>query len=210
MFVPEMPVVVNENTHQGLKLVNGASYVAVDVILDKAYPGHRINADTILHFGPPAGILLSSESTKDLHFIGMLSGTILLMPMSIKIDCQKKRSWQETDVTRRGLPCVAVFACTDYKVQSRTLGRVTLELRGTRTIKINGEAVPSSCDPYSLYVQLSRCRSLDDMMLLSKAREADVVGNKVPEAMEVAEERLEMLSNATIREVESWGWVDEI
>ncbi|KAF2175488.1 hypothetical protein K469DRAFT_724119 [Zopfia rhizophila CBS 207.26] len=91
MFVPGMPVVVNENTHQGLKLVNGASYVAVDVILDKAYPGHRINADTVLHFGPPAGILLTSESTKDLHFVGMPSGTILLMPMSIKIDCQRKR-----------------------------------------------------------------------------------------------------------------------
>jgi hypothetical protein len=54
MFVPGMPVVVNQNTHQGLKLVNGASYEAVDVILDKAYPGHRINADTILHFGPKA------------------------------------------------------------------------------------------------------------------------------------------------------------
>ena len=47
-------------------------------------------------------------------------------------------------------------------------------------------------------------------MLLFKAREADVVGNKVPEAMEAAEERLEALSKATIREAESWGWADEI
>ena len=31
MFVPGMPVVVNKNTHQGLKLVNGASYTALDV-----------------------------------------------------------------------------------------------------------------------------------------------------------------------------------
>src|SRR4029434_3708746 len=28
MFVPGMPAVVNHNTHQGLKLVNGASYTA--------------------------------------------------------------------------------------------------------------------------------------------------------------------------------------
>ncbi|KAM4064129.1 PIF1-like helicase [Hirsutella rhossiliensis] len=55
MFVPGMPVVVNHNTHQGLKLVNGAGYTALEVVLDKSYPGHRITADTTVHFGPPAG-----------------------------------------------------------------------------------------------------------------------------------------------------------
>ncbi|XP_044714650.1 PIF1-like helicase domain-containing protein [Hirsutella rhossiliensis] len=45
MFVPGMPVVVNHNTHQGLKLVN----------------------DMTVHFGPPAGIMLESETTKDIH-----------------------------------------------------------------------------------------------------------------------------------------------
>ena len=43
-------------------------------------------------------------------------------------------------------------------------------------------------------------------MLLSKARERDFVGNKVPENMMAAEERLELLSNATVRDAESWGW----
>jgi hypothetical protein len=63
------------------------------------------------------------------------------------------------------------------------LDRVVLELRGTRTTNVGGQAVPSTCDPYSLYVQLSRCRSLDGIMLLSKARERDFVGNTVPEEM---------------------------
>ena len=71
MFVPGMPTVVNRNTHQGLKLVNGAGYTAVDVVLDKAYPGHCVSADTILYFGPPAGPLLASEMTRDPHFVGM-------------------------------------------------------------------------------------------------------------------------------------------
>jgi hypothetical protein len=202
MFVPRMPVVINRNTYQGLKMTNGASYEALDVILDKAYPGHRINANTILHFGPPAGILLAAESTRDFHFVGMPPGAILLTPISTRISCERKRPWQQTDVTRRGLPCTAAFACTDYKVQGRTLERVALELRGTRTTNINGQAVPSQCDPYSLYVQLSRCRSLDGIMLISKARERDIVGNKVPENMIAAEERLELLSEATIREAE--------
>jgi hypothetical protein len=98
-----------------------------------------------------------------------------------------------------------VFTCTDYKVQGRTLDRVALELRGTRTIKVNREVAPSQCDPYSLYVQLSRCSSLDGIMLLSKVRGRDFLGNKVPENMVAAEEWLEFLSEATIKQVESWS-----
>ncbi|KAM4061311.1 PIF1-like helicase [Hirsutella rhossiliensis] len=124
MFVAGMPVVVNHNTHQGLKVVNGASYSAVEVIIDKAYPGHRISADMTIHFGPPAGIILESATTRDLHF--------------------------RSDVSRKGLPCAAAFACTDYKVQGRTLERVALELRGTRTTKVDGRPVAAQCDPYSL------------------------------------------------------------
>lgn len=85
----------------------------------------------------PAGVLLASESTRDLHFVGMPPGTVLLAPISTKIECQSKRPWQQCDVTRRGSPCAAAFACTDYKVQSRTLDQVALELRGTRTTNID-------------------------------------------------------------------------
>ena len=209
MFVPGMPVVVNQNTHQGLKLVNGASYTALDVIVDKAYPGHRISHNIMLHFGPPAGILLAGETTRGLHFVGMPPDTILLMPISTKIECKRTRPWQRSDATRRGLPCVAAFACTDYKVQGATFDKVVLELRGTRTMNVNGEMVPSQCDPYSLYVQLSRCRSLNGIMLLSKVRERDFIGNKVPEDMMAAEERLELLSNVTMAEAETWSWWSE-
>ena len=205
MFVPGMPVIVNQNTHQGLKLVNGARYTAINVILDKTYPGHRISPDAILHFGPPAGILLAAETTRDFHFVGMPAGMVLLLPKTIKIESQRKRPWQQHDVTRKGLPCTAAFACTDYKVQGQTLEQVALEIRGTRTTHINGQVVPSQCDPYSLYVQLSRCTSLDGIMLLSQARERDFIGNRVPDNMVAAEKRLELLSEATIKEAESWN-----
>ncbi len=204
MFVPGMLVVVNRNTHQGLKLVNGSNYTALDVIIDDAFPGHRISADTILHFGPPAGIILAAESTREFSFVGMPPGTILLTPLSSKIECVRRRPWQQHDVTRRGLPCTAAFACTDYKVQGRTLERVALELRGTRTVQVSGQAVASQCDPYSLYVQLSRCSSLTGIMLLSKVRERDIVGNVVPENMIAAEKRLDERSEATIKEAEAW------
>ncbi|KAF6802740.1 hypothetical protein CPLU01_16143, partial [Colletotrichum plurivorum] len=38
LFVPGMPIIVNQNIHQSLKLVNGAPYTAVDVIVDPRYP----------------------------------------------------------------------------------------------------------------------------------------------------------------------------
>ncbi|KAM4064155.1 PIF1-like helicase [Hirsutella rhossiliensis] len=179
MFVPGMPVVVNHNTHQGLKLVNGAGYTAAEVIIDKAYPGHRISADMTIHFGPPAAIILGVQR-------------------------QRKRPWQQNDVSRKGLPCAAAFACTDYKVQGGTLERVALELRGTRTTNVGGRAVPSQCDPYSLYVQLSRCPTLDGIMLVSKVRERDLVGNRVPGEMTAAQARLEELSDRSVREALCW------
>jgi hypothetical protein len=89
MFVPGMPVVVNRNTYQGLKVVNGARFTALDIILDKAYPGHHVGANIIIHFGPPAAILLVGETTKDLRFVDMPPGTILLQPISTKIVCQR-------------------------------------------------------------------------------------------------------------------------
>jgi hypothetical protein len=205
MFVPGMPIVVNKNTYTSLKLVNGSDYQALDVIIDRAYPGHRVSADTILHFGPPAGIILAAQSTRNFNFVGMPPGTILLTPLSSKIECTRRRPWQRHDVTRRGLPCTAAFACTDYKVQGRTLDRVALELRGTRTVQVKGEAVQSQCDPYSLYVQLSRSPSLQGIMLLSKVRERDIIGNTVSENMVAAEKKLEELSEAIIREAEAWN-----
>jgi hypothetical protein len=205
-FVPGMPVVVNQNTHQGLKLVNGASYTAVDIIPDKAHPGYWINADTILHFGPPAAIVLAPETTREFHFVGMPPGTILLTPISTEIPCQRKRPWQRHDTSRRGLPYSAAFACTDYKVQGRTLARVALELSRTRTTEIHGQAVPSQCDPYSLYVQLSRYPSPDGITLVSEARERDFVGNVMPEEMIETERCLGELSDTTISEAETWDW----
>jgi hypothetical protein len=181
----------------------------LDVILDEAYPGHRVSANTIIHFGPPAAILLAGETTRGLRFVNMPPGTILLTPINTKIECRRKRPWQQKDVTRRGLPCVAAFACTDYKVQSRTLDRVALELRGARTTKVNGEAVSSQCDPYSLYVQLSRSSTLGGIMLLSKVRERDFVGNNVADSMVAADVRLELLCEGTIREAECWSWSEE-
>ncbi|KAF4469092.1 arrestin domain-containing [Fusarium albosuccineum] len=158
MFLPGMPVVVTKNTNPGLKLVNGAKYQAMEVIPDtKSFPGYQLAPNIILHFGPPAGLILLSESTKKFKFDDMPPGTVLLTPTSAQIPIEKKRGkkrpWQRHEVSRRGLPCTAAFACTDYKIQGETLLEIALELRGTGT-KLNattGQLEPGKCDPYSLH-----------------------------------------------------------
>ncbi|KAM4064310.1 PIF1-like helicase [Hirsutella rhossiliensis] len=65
-YAQGMPVVVNKNIYTGLKVVNGADFTAVDVILDPNHPGYHLADDVTIHFGPPLGILLQSEETKAL------------------------------------------------------------------------------------------------------------------------------------------------
>lgn len=107
---------MNKNTHQGLKLVNRASYAAVGMIPDKAFPGHKVSGQAPsgsqavhLHFGPPAAVVLSAESTRAFRFVGMPPGAILLTPISAVIR-RGRRPWQVHEVSRRGLPCVAALA----------------------------------------------------------------------------------------------------
>ncbi len=42
---------------------------------------------------------------------------------------------------------MAAFACTEYKIQNKTLDRMGLELRKTSTTNIDDRTVPAQCDP---------------------------------------------------------------
>ncbi|KAM4063615.1 PIF1-like helicase [Hirsutella rhossiliensis] len=74
-YAQGMPVVVNKNIYTGLKVVNGADFTAVDVILDPNHPGYCLADDVTIHFGPPLGILLQSEETKALAIPSLPVGT---------------------------------------------------------------------------------------------------------------------------------------
>jgi hypothetical protein len=91
------------------------------------------------------------------------------------------------------------FVITDYKAQSKTFPRVLLELRGNRMV--NGQ--PSKCDFTSLYVQLSRCRTLKGIKLLSPVRPQDFIGNKLDQKMLDAMQRLANLAAETRRAYEA-------
>jgi len=67
--------------------VNGAGYTGLEVILDRVYLGYWVDDDVILHFGLLAGILLALETMSGIYFAGLPPSTILLMPVSTKIEC---------------------------------------------------------------------------------------------------------------------------
>ena len=81
-----MPVIVNQNIHQSLKLVNGAAYTVLDIILNKAYSGYYILTNITLYFSPLARILLELKTTRDFYFISIPPSTVLLTPISTKIE----------------------------------------------------------------------------------------------------------------------------
>ncbi|KAM4067778.1 PIF1-like helicase [Hirsutella rhossiliensis] len=74
-YAQGMPVVVNKNVYTGLKVVNGADFAAVDVVLDPNHPGYCLANDVTIHFGPPLGILLQSEETNALAIPSLPVGT---------------------------------------------------------------------------------------------------------------------------------------
>ena len=90
-------------------------------------------------FGPPCGILLQSQELRGLRVPHLPPDTIMLATELVPLLKEKhicpglyrKASFQMR-VSRRGLPCVPCFVMSNYKSQSRTMGRVLLRLYGRR------------------------------------------------------------------------------
>lgn len=199
-YAQGMPVVVNKNAYTGLKVVNGAEFTAADIIPDPKFPGYHLADDVTIHFGPPLGILLESQDTKNLAIPGLPTGTVLIRPITHTLDpANSNYRFQSGKCARRGLPVAPAFVLTDYKAQGKTFEHVLLELRGNRMT--NGQ--PSKCDFTSLYVQLSRCRTLQGIKLLSPIRHQDFIGNQPDQRILNAMQRLTDLAAETRRLFES-------
>lgn len=199
-YAQGIPVVVNKNIYTGLKVVNGAEFTAMDVILDPNHPGHYLAHDVTIHFGPPLGILLQSKDTEAFAIPSLPAGTLLIRPISHTLSPSDPHfQFLRAKCTRRGLPVAPAFVLTDYKAQGKTFVEVLLELRGNRVI--NGE--PSKCDFTSLYVQLSRCTTLRGIKLLGPVRPQDFIGNTLDAPMIDGMRRLQNLAVDTIKAYES-------
>jgi hypothetical protein len=147
-------VVITKNTLIGLKMVNGAEFIVVDIIPDPVFPRYYLLDNITIHFGPPIALILQLEETRHLTIPGIPEGTILLKEIGIAILKPTLLSFQflSSPCRRSGLPCTPAFALTDYKSQGRDFDNVIVELIGRKIIIIGF----SKCDFISLYVQISK------------------------------------------------------
>src|SRR5437667_11717760 len=81
-----MPIIVNENLYQGLKIVNGGRYVASDVILEPGQAGYDIADDITLFFGPPAAVVIDVPATLGIEIPNLPAGVMTLKKETRKLD----------------------------------------------------------------------------------------------------------------------------
>ena len=136
------------------------------IVPDPNVQEHVIDEGLSIFFGPPCGILLQSNDLRGVRIPHLPPDTIMLGMELISLQKQKhgkhicpdlyRKAGFEMGVSRRGLPCVPGFVLTDYKSQSRTMASVLLGLYGRR----GGDEV-DKCEIISLYVEMSRCQTLE-------------------------------------------------
>jgi hypothetical protein len=197
-FAPGMPVMVNENTYFGLKVVNGGRFDAVSIVPDPAFPGYHVpDTNVTLHYGPPAGIILKSNATASLQVPCLPDGTVFLGKKNHTMRVKESVGGLKAKCVRFGLPCTPGIITTDFKSQGRTMTKVVLGLYGRR---YNEAGEISACDFTTAYVQLSRARSLSGISFLQKIRREDFLGLRLDAEMVRAVERLKRLSTQTVAE----------
>ena len=182
-FIPGMPMMVMKNIFQSLGVANGSVFTAMDVLPDPSSEQIELPGGVIIHSRPPICLLIMSESTKSIQLPGLDTGVVPLLPISEPVTRQGRASytWQT------GLPCTPSFAITDYKSQSQSFDKACLD-------------IDSSSSFSSLYVNLSRCRTLEGVSLLRPIPQT--VWNKEPSnSIKTGMMRLEELSQRT---VEKW------
>jgi hypothetical protein len=195
-YVEGMPVCLNKNMLSGLYAANGALYEAVGIVPDpKAYTCCYSDGVRV-HVGSPLGIILKSHTTKGFTFPHIPQDTIFIASESISM---KKKDGVGNDkfpaCKRIGIPCTPAFAITDYKSQGKSLEQVVLGLYG----RYRGD----KCSFNSLYVQLSRCKTLNGVRLLRQLKQAEFLSIKPSKGMENAMGYLQERSAATIRNWET-------
>lgn len=206
-YAQGMPVVVSRNQLLGLKLVNGASFRAVDIFPDLASGTIALTNDVTLHLGPPAAVLLQSDDIADLTIPGLPKGTILVKSKTVAIP----ESLRGKDGRSRGKPgfrwvtyrtgplCTPAFAMTDQKSQGKQFSKVLFNLKG-----VHGSSAAMRPSFISLYVQLSRAERWEGLHLFRKPARGDFIEpkNVLDSDMRQAVLRLEKLGDETRRRFE--------
>src|SRR2546429_9380374 len=136
---------------------------------------------------PPACVLFRQENSEHPAFEDLEAKVVPVFPIerSIKI--------KEYSVRRRQVPMCPAFSLTDYKVQGSTLKTAVLDLKNDPSAR-GQDKHKKFC---SMYVQLSRLRSLSGLHLLQRIDMSDLEF-RPHEGLVVEMERLRELEQKTI------------
>lgn len=185
-FTKGMPMGITENSHQGLKMVNGAQYIAEGFLPDPKSTIFRAGADVFIVTGTPQTILVSSQSTRDIELSELDRGILPIFKIRVPATRGGKRPFDRT-----GFALTPTFAITDYKSQGSTLLGAFLSLTDRRSPKKGSDFVTT-------YVQLSRVVSLGGLYVLSLMDREHWMGLRLPFRMANGISRLTTLAQATL------------
>ncbi|KZV60254.1 hypothetical protein PENSPDRAFT_594287 [Peniophora sp. CONT] len=147
-FFPGMKVMVTENTDMSHLTVNGSEGTLLDVAYETDEFGTHYATCAYVHV-PNSGIALE----------GLSENVVPIYPVRrnfrLTLRTSGKRSSCSFNISREQLPLLPAYAYTDYKSQGRSLENVIVDI--------------ASCkDLQSLYVMLSRVKSLKGLALLRR------------------------------------------
>ena len=149
----------------------------------------RFDQNFILCSHPPICVLFQRDEIRHQPFLGISRDCIPVFSGSFTVDVGNMR------VTRHQVPIGPAFALTEYKVQGSTYDYAVLDLsRKSRAYKENA-LHKRYC---SVYVQLSRLRSLRGLHLLQPLTLNDLQ-NKMHRKLHEEDCRLEQLAVETMR-----------
>ncbi len=124
----------------------------------------RLDDNTLLNSYPPTCILLHTESALMMPFPNLPHNVYPVFPVKSTVTAK------ETRFNRKQIGISPRFAYTEYKVQGATFKSATLDLQ-RKTIKKTTENHKQFC---SIYVQLSKIQSLEEVSLLESISFDDI------------------------------------
>ncbi|KAF8437026.1 hypothetical protein BDZ91DRAFT_687651, partial [Kalaharituber pfeilii] len=167
-----MPVIINQNVHVMLGLVNGKEGIAMDIVLDECSSVYALNQSNIdlpeilqgqdiwIVDRPPKCLFVQVQDARFKPLSGLSEGLVPVYPQTFTVHMPDQLNKREKVKVRRfQIPCCPGFAITDYKAQGRTFDNILVDLESTNSFGQHRKFT-------AVYVALSRCRSLDGLNFL--------------------------------------------
>lgn len=176
-YIPGMSVMIQENLDLMHKAVNGSEGILLDVDVDVDDNGNEYAKCAYVHV-----------KDSGLHLDGLPPDVVPIYPSSKSYTYRtggKGKAATHVSISRLQLPLVPAYAYTDYKSQGRSLDRAIVDIASCRRLQ-------------SLYVMLSRVRTLDGLALLRPCTKAKFERLELNHAARSELQRLDDLHAQTI------------